>query len=122
MFPFVKLYVNFISERMKVILLSRQRMVDYARRNSQSRTGINHWMKKTGKVDWNSPVDIVASFSGADLLGKGSSRIIFNIGGNKYRTICTYHFGKHEIILNVRWIGTHAEYTKLCISGQQYTI
>ena len=54
--------------------------------------------------------------------GKGTNRLIFNVGGNEYRILCKYQFGKKMVHLFVLWIGTHAEYDKLCAEGKQYTI
>ena len=68
------------------------------------------------------PMDLISTFANADLLGKATKRVIFNIGGNKYRMICTYHFGKKWVHLFVNWIGTHDEYTRLCKLKIQYTI
>jgi len=36
--------------------------------------------------------------------------------------ICKYHFGETKVHLFVKWIGTHANYTKLCNDGKQYEI
>lgn len=36
--------------------------------------------------------------------------------------ICQYWFGASRVHLYVKWIGTHAEYTKLCNKDKQYTI
>ena len=38
-------------------------------------------------------------------------RLIFNIGGNKYRLIVRVDYPTRN--LYVRWIGTHAEYDRL---------
>lgn len=46
----------------------------------------------------------------------------FNIGGNNYRLICSYHFGNTNVHLLIKWIGTYAEYTKLCSENKQYEI
>jgi len=73
-------------------------------------------------ADWNVPRDIVSTFNSADILGQGSNRVVFNIGGNKYRMICKYYFGKKKIHLFVKWIGTHSEYDKLCKENKQYDI
>lgn len=75
-------------------------------------------------ADWDKPNDIKYTFASADLLGKGSSRAIFNIGGNKHRIICSYYFNEEidTAIFFVKWIGTHAEYDKLCAENMQYTI
>ncbi|MHA4812335.1 type II toxin-antitoxin system HigB family toxin [Flavitalea flava] len=61
-------------------------------------------------------------YNTADLLGNGSKRVVFDIGGNNYRMICKYWFGKTKIHLYIKWIGTHAEYDILCKAKKQYTI
>lgn len=66
--------------------------------------------------DWNIPSDIINSFRTADIIkckGESSNRVIFNVGGNKYRLICTYKFGIRSIVLYVKFIGTHAEYDRI---------
>ncbi len=73
-------------------------------------------------ADWESTNDILKSFTNADVLGKGTKRVVFDIGGNKYRCICDYSFGEKFVHLFTNWIGTHAEYTKVCYNTKQYTI
>lgn len=74
------------------------------------------------------PIGILPTTSGKPLYlpifwaSKGSNRVIFNVGGNNYRIICTYRFKKMKAHLYVNWIGTHAEYDKLCNDGIQYTV
>jgi mRNA interferase HigB len=72
--------------------------------------------------DWNKPEDIRKTFGTADLLGKNSGRVVFDLGGNNYRMICKYSFGERQVHLFVCWIGTHAEYDNLCAGNQQYVI
>jgi len=73
-------------------------------------------------ADWENANDIKEPYGTADLIGKRSSRVIFNIGENNYRMIYKYHFGKNNIHLFINWIGTHSEYDKLCEHELQYTI
>lgn len=80
------------------------------------------WLSIIKRVDWSEPKEIIATFNSADILGKGSDRVVFNVGGNNYRLICKYHFGNTRAHLFIKWIGTHAEYTKLCNEGRQYEI
>lgn len=107
---------------MKVHLIKKQTIENYTADNSGSRIGFTVWLSIIRKVDWNEPDDILSTFGTADLLGNGSNRVVFNIGGNKYRMICKYHFGEQQIHLFVCWIGTHAVYTKLCNENRQYSI
>ncbi|MEP7229004.1 MAG: type II toxin-antitoxin system HigB family toxin [Ginsengibacter sp.] len=107
---------------MRVHLIKRQTIEDYAEQNAQSRSSFRIWLTTTRFADWNEPTDIQQTFSSADLLGKSSSRVVFDIGGNNYRMICKYFFGEKEIHLYVCWIGTHADYDALCKKNEQYKI
>jgi mRNA interferase HigB len=80
------------------------------------------WLAKVKFADWNNPEDIQHTFPSTDLLGKGSGRAVFDICGNRYRMICKYAFGDRRVHLFICWIGTHAEYDKLCRNNEQYIV
>lgn len=107
---------------MKVHLIKRQTIEDFAKANVQSRMSFEDWLEKVKYAYWGLPEDIQATFGSADLLGKGSNRVVFDIGGNNYRMICKYVFGEKQVHLFVCWIGTHATYDKLCKKNEQYTV
>ncbi len=107
---------------MKIHLIKKQTIDEYVKKNSQSKRPFLSWVAIIKWVQWNEPNDIIATFNSTDVLGKSSKRVVFNIGGNKYRMICSYHFGRERVHLFVKWIGTHSEYTKLCDDGKQYTV
>jgi len=107
---------------MRVHLIRKQTIEDHVLEHSTSRTGYKIWLGLLKGADWYVPKDIMATFGTADLLGNGSDRVVFNIGGNKYRLICKYVFGRSKVHLFVCWMGTHAEYTKLCDKGDQYRV
>jgi mRNA interferase HigB len=107
---------------MKVHLLKRQTIEKYAEENARSRSSFRLWLLAIKGADWSSPEDILKTFNSADLLGNGTDRVVFDIGGNNYRMICHYVFGEKEVHLFVCWIGTHAEYTKVCNEKRQYEI
>ena len=87
-----------------------------------SDVSLNEWVNNVKVSNWQKPDDIKKTFATGDLLGNNSSRIIFNIGGNKYRLIVKYYFGEKQVHLFICWIGTHAAYTKLCKKEKQYHI
>lgn len=67
-------------------------------------------------AEWTIPSDIQKTFRTADIVtcsGYDFNRVIFNVGGNKYRLICGYHFGKNRVLLTVRFLGTHREYDQV---------
>ncbi len=107
---------------MKVHLIKKQSIEEYVRKNARSRASFEIWLSLIGMADWNEPNDIKSTFNSADILGKDSNRVIFNVGGNNYRMLCKYFFGEKRVHLFIKWIGTHAEYTKLCNEGKQYEI
>ncbi|MCP4550970.1 MAG: type II toxin-antitoxin system HigB family toxin [Bacteroidetes bacterium] len=107
---------------MKAHLIKKRSIEDYVLKNAISRASFEIWLSILMRVDWNEPNQIISTFNSADILGNSSNRVVFNIGGNNYRLICKYHFGNMRVHLFVKWIGTHAEYTKLCNEGKQYDI
>ena len=107
---------------MKVHLIKKQTIENYIFKNARSKASFEIWFSILMRADWDEPNDIISTFNSADIIGKGSERVVFNIGGNNYRLICKYHFGKMKIHLFIKWIGTHAEYTNLCKEVKQYDI
>jgi mRNA interferase HigB len=107
---------------MKLHLIKRQTIEDYSRTQQRSGIPFDRWLQLALNSDWEKPTDMQRTFNSADLLGKSSERVIFNIGGNHYRMICKYHFGKERVHLFIMWIGTHAEYDRLCKMGGQYSV
>ncbi|HYE54458.1 MAG TPA: type II toxin-antitoxin system HigB family toxin [Chitinophagaceae bacterium] len=104
---------------MKVHLIKVQTINDYCLSNPASRAGFEEWLGRLKFAEWQLPEDIFATFGSADLLGKGSNRVVFDIAGNAYRMICKFKFGPTMVHLSIKWIGTHAEYDKLCGYGKK---
>jgi|ERR1700677_1720619 mRNA interferase HigB len=107
---------------MKVHLIKKQTIEDFAAVNTRSRNSFEDWLEKLRYADWEKPTDIQSTFGSADLLGKSSDRVIFDIAGNHYRMICKYFFGTKQVHLFVCWIGTHAKYDELNNNNEQYTV
>ena len=107
---------------MKVHLIKKKTIRNYFKQHAGSKVSFEEWLSKITLADWNLPGDIKDTFPTSDLLGKGSFRVIFDIAGNKFRMICKYGFGEKELHLFISWIGTHADYDKLCKEEKQYSI
>lgn len=107
---------------MKVRLIKRKSIEDFAAQNAGSRRSFRIWLTLLKQADWIAPGDITGTYGSADLLGNGSKRVVFDIAGNNYRMICKYHFGATRLHLYIKWIGTHAGYTELCANKEQYTV
>lgn len=107
---------------MRVHLIKEKTIRNYIRENARSKVSFEEWLSKIKLADWDLPGEIKETFRTADLLGAGSCRVVFDLGGNRFRLVCQYAFGDKKVHLFVCWIGTHAEYDKLCKEGRQYTI
>ena len=107
---------------MKVHLIKRQTIEDYIACHEPGRSSFAGWLTALKRAEWDKPDDIKQTFGSVDIIGCGSNRVVFNIGGNNYRMICKYHFGNQKVHLFVCWIGTHTEYDELCDTNTQYII
>ncbi|HET6619795.1 MAG TPA: type II toxin-antitoxin system HigB family toxin [Dongiaceae bacterium] len=67
------------------------------------------WVKVVRAARWWRPVDIKQVFRSADILPNG--RVVFDIGGNKYRLIAAVHYRGGRVY--VRFIGTRSEYDRI---------
>jgi len=67
------------------------------------------WYAEVKKATWATSAEIKERYITASILTK--NRVVFNIGGNKYRLVVAVHY-EAQIIL-IRFIGTHKEYDKI---------
>lgn len=107
---------------MKVRLIKKRSIEEFVLQNAGSKIAFGTWLTLLKMADWNIPGDIQSLFATSDLLGNGSNRVVFDIAGNQYRIICKYQFIESKVILYIKWIGSHAEYSKLCKEQKQFTI
>ncbi len=83
-------------------------LTDYKQKHADSVTPLTNWIKLVKLAKWKKPQDIRNAIRSADFLS--GDRVIFNIGGNKHRLLVMIVYADGEVY--VRWIGTHAEYSK----------
>jgi len=105
---------------MKVHLIKWKSIEKYVLRNARAGVSFDRFRECIKMADWETINDIRETFGSADIIE--NERIVFNIGGNNYRLICAYWFGPGMVHLYVKWIGTHAEYNRLCDLGLQSSI
>ena len=67
------------------------------------------WFKEASNADWASPAAIKAAFGNASVVG--NNRVVFNIGGNKYRLVVRVNYPYR--VMYVRFVGTHAQYDRI---------
>lgn len=67
---------------------------------------LESWYDEAIKAEWKSPQDVKAQFGTASICG--NNRVVFNIGGNKYRLVVEMQY--RAGIAWVKFVGTHAQY------------
>jgi mRNA interferase HigB len=76
---------------------------------SDARGPLESWYEETLKASWSSPQAIKAQYGNASICG--NNRVVFNIGGNKYRLVVEVQY--QAGIVWVKFIGTHAQYDQI---------
>lgn len=76
---------------------------------SDAKGPLESWHEEALKADWKSPQTVKAQYRNASICG--NNRVVFNIGGNKYRLVVEMQY--QAGIAWVKFIGTHAQYDKI---------
>lgn len=63
--------------------------------------------------NWLSPQDVKNQYGNASICG--NNRVVFNIGGNKYRLVVEIQY--QAGIVWVKFIGTHTQYDKITVEN-----
>ena len=90
-------------------IIARRTLRTYWHQHADAEQPLRAWYAEAKRADWKSPGDIKARYASASIIA--NNRVVFNIGGNKYRLVVAirYDFG----IIYIRFVGTHAQYDKI---------
>jgi len=75
-------------------------------RHPRAEPALRTWHSIVSRAEWKGPAEIKDQFGSADFVG--DNRVIFNIGGNRYRLVAHVSY-EYKAVL-VKFVGTHAEY------------
>ena len=70
---------------------------------------LKSWLQEARTAKWNRWEDIKARYRSANWVG--NNRVVFNIGGNKYRLLVRVNFPSQTLF--VVFIGTHHDYDEI---------
>ena len=90
-------------------VLSRNALIRFYTRHSDSRKALETWFKTCKNADWNDFHDLQRMYPEA--FPVGDDRVVFDIKGNKYRMVARVVFLYKSI--QIKWMGTHAQYNKI---------
>jgi mRNA interferase HigB len=68
------------------------------------------WFARAKAADWIGPAEIKTMF-GANVDFVPDNRVIFDIGGNKFRLIVHVAYAYRRVL--IKFVGTHAEYDSI---------
>lgn len=90
---------------MQIIALRTLRL--FWERHPQAEAPLRVWFSRVKAAEWKGPDEVKAEFGSAvDFVA--DNRIIFDIGGNKYRLIVHASYRFQRVL--VKFVGTHKEY------------
>ncbi len=98
-----------ISWRMRIISRKTLRLFWEKPEYAEAEQPLKAWFKEASNADWASPAAIKAAFGNASIVG--NNRVVFNIGGNKYRLVVRVNYPYR--VMYVRFVGTHAQYDRI---------
>ena len=88
-------------------IISRRALKDFWDDHPDSETPLKAWFKIVGATKYETFSQLKETFRSADKVG---DKVVFNIGGNKYRLITVIHFKYGKVY--IRHVLTHKEYDK----------
>ena len=90
-------------------VMTQGRLLRFGQQHLDALPALRVWLKVVKLARWMTPAEVKATFGSADPVG--DRRLVFNIGGNKYRLIAEVDYPNG--VLFVCFLGTHAEYDRV---------
>ena len=95
-------------ERMRVV--ARRTLKEFWEAgHADAEQPLRAWLAEVSRSEWGSMADIKARYRHASIID--TERVVFNIGGNKYRLVVKVWFPGQTIW--VKFVGTHRVYDDL---------
>jgi mRNA interferase HigB len=81
--------------------------------HADSEQPLRTWFAEATRAEWMSMADIKARFAHASVVD--GERVVFNIGGNKYRLVVKVWFRGQTVW--IKFVGTHGDYDRLDVDS-----
>lgn len=91
---------------MRIISRKRLRQFWEVRQYADAEQPLKAWFREASKADWVNSAAVKALYRSASIVG--NNRVVFNIGGNKYRLIVKINYAYR--VVYIRFVGTHRQY------------
>ena len=91
-------------------IIAKSTLRAFRARQPRAETPLRAWHAVVTRADWAGPADVKAMFgTGVDFVG--DNRLIFDVGGNKFRLIVHVAYAYRRVL--IKFVGTHAEYDRI---------
>ena len=90
-------------------IIARRTLREFWARHPDAERPLREWFAEAHRAEWRGPADIKARYPSASVVA--NDRVIFNIGGNKYRLVVAIRYDAR--IVFIRFIGTHQRYDRI---------
>ena len=90
-------------------VLSRGTLRDFWRKHPDAEGPLKAWFAEVTKAAWKTMIDIKRQYATASVVD--NERVVFNVGGSKYRLVVKLWFP--GLVVWLKFIGTHASYDRI---------
>lgn len=91
-------------------IIAKRTLKLFWRKHPQAEGPLRSWFAMVAAAEWKRPADAKAIFGTAvDFVG--DNRLIFDVGGNKYRLVVHVAYRFKRVL--IKFVGTHAEYDRI---------
>jgi mRNA interferase HigB len=91
-------------------IIAKRTLREFWQCQPRAEAPLRGWFALASRADWRGPADVKAMF-GTTVDFVGDNRLIFDIGGNKYRLVVHVAYGYRRVL--IKFVGTHAEYDRI---------
>jgi len=90
-------------------VIKKGTLTSFGREHPKAYKPLMAWYAEASAAKWKSSAEIKRKYREASILN--SERVVFDIGGNKYRIVARINYRSETIFIH--FVGTHAEYDKI---------
>lgn len=90
-------------------VIAKRTLRVFWQQHPDARGALEAWHQEARRARWQTPQQIRERYASASFVGR--DRVVFNIGGNKYRLVVRVNYAVG--VIYIRFIGTHAEYDRI---------
>jgi mRNA interferase HigB len=90
-------------------VIARRTLRDFWKKHADAEGPLEAWFAEVGAATWTPMADIKRHYAAASVID--NERVVFNVGGNKYRLVVKLWFPGHAVW--IKFIGTHKAYDQV---------